>query len=210
MPSRMEIDAALAELEAGRFSFRMVDAIKDHVGQLESELTAVNAQHDDATKRLMQQEYAINRLEGDLRKANARMHALVKANALTELTVRETKKGAVMVRDYLPVVRTHAIALSKKALTFLAHLDLKAEADKLKAHPMAQKPLAWFAALDLQAEWTKLKTHPLMEKALREAQPAIAKAVAMAKEYLPVAQKQASALIDKTSAYIAQLQKKTA
>lgn len=210
MATKMEIQTALADLEAGKFSFRMVEAIGDHISTLESELNSVSALHADAVKDLRQREFTIDRLEAELRKVNARVHALVKANALTELTIRETKRGAVMIRDYVPVAREHAVALSKKTIAFLSSVDLKAESEKLKANPQAQKALAWLAALDLTAEWKKLKAHPTMEKALREMEPVLAKTSAMSKEYAPVAQKQMAALIEKASAYIAALNKKAA
>lgn len=210
MATEMEIQTALANLEAGKFSFRMVDAIKDRIATLESELSSVSVLHADAVKDLRQREFTISRLEAELRKANASVHALLKANALTELTVRETKRGAVMIRDYVPVAREHTVALSKKTIAFLSSVDLKAEFEKLKVNPQAQKALAWLAALDLTAEWNKLKAHPLTEKALRELQSLFAKAQAVAKQYAPGAQKQISALVEKVSAYIAQLNKKAA
>lgn len=210
MASKTDIELALAELEAGKFSFRMVETIKDHVSTLERDLAQTTSDYASASHTLRLQEYTISRLEADLRKANARMHALLKTNALTELTVRETKKGAVMVREYLPVARDQAVALSKKAAAYLSSVDYKAEFEKAKAHPMTQKALAYLGNLDVQAEWNKLKAHPTMEKALRELQPLLAKASAMGKEYLPVVQKQVSALIEKASAYIAELQKKAA
>lgn len=206
MATKTDIELALAELEAGKFSFRMVETVKDHVASLESEVTRMSSVSESAANTLRQQEYTISRLESDLRKANARIHTLLKANALTEITVRETKKGAVMVRDYLPIARQHAATFSKQALAFLSTVDLKAEFEKARAHHLTQKALAYLASFDARAEWTKLRTHPLTEKALREAQPLIAKA----KEYMPVVQKQVSALVDKASAYIAELQKKTA
>lgn len=206
MATKMDIESAFAELEAGKFSFRMIDALKQHVSKLETELESANALHDSAVKELRQREYTIDRLEAELRKVNAKIHALLRANALTDIAVRETRNGAVMLRDYLPVARDQAIALSKKTVALLATVDLKAEFEKAKAHPLTQKALAWLANLDLQAEWNKLQSHPLTEKARRELQPLLVRL----KDYLPVAQKQIAALVDKASAYIASLNKKTA
>ena len=42
MSEKMKIDVALANLEAGKFSFRMVDAIKDHISRVENELAVVD------------------------------------------------------------------------------------------------------------------------------------------------------------------------
>lgn len=48
MPGEMKIDAALADLEAGKFSFRMVDAIKNHFNKLECELEVTRSPHASA------------------------------------------------------------------------------------------------------------------------------------------------------------------
>ncbi|PPD45211.1 MAG: hypothetical protein CTY15_05015 [Methylocystis sp.] len=181
MATKMEIQTALAHLEAGKFSFRMVDAIKDHVATLEGELSGVSALHAGAVKDLANQEYANARLEAELRKVNARMYALMKANALTEIAVRETSRGAVMLRDYASVAGKQSVEFSKKALAYLAKLDVQSEVEKARSHPMTQK-------------------------ALREMQPALVKA----KEYLPVVKKQVAATVEKATAYIATLNKKAA
>ena len=56
MPNEMKIDAALADLEAGKFSFRMVDAIKNHVQRLESELEVTRSLHASAVRELKLQD----------------------------------------------------------------------------------------------------------------------------------------------------------
>lgn len=206
MATKTDIELALADLEAGKFSFRMVETIKDHVGTLESDLAEISSAHLSAGNTLRQQEFTIARLEADLRKANGRIHALVKANALTELAMRESKKGAALVRGYAPVARDQAVSLTKQAVTFLSSIDYKGEFEKAKSHPLTQKALASLANLDVKAEWNKLAAHPQIEKALREAEPLLAKA----KEYMPVVQKQTAALLEKASTYIATLNKKTA
>lgn len=213
MATNTEGERALADLEAGKFSFPMVDSIRDHVNQLDAELQRartelqrVNSLHEGALNQLRQQEYTILRLEGELRKLNARLYALLKANVLTELALRETKRGAVKFVEFLPVARHHTENGSKAAVAYLSTIDLKAKVEAAKAHPLTEKTLAWLANLDLRAEWTKLKTHPLTTKALSELQPAFLKA----KDYLPVVQKRIAALVEKATAYIAELQKKAA
>ncbi|MEK4031775.1 hypothetical protein WOC76_20575 [Methylocystis sp. IM3] len=83
MPSEMKIDAALADLEAGKFSFRMVDAIANHVKKLESELEVTRRLHASAVRELRLQEYANWKLERELTSLNARIQALFRANILT-------------------------------------------------------------------------------------------------------------------------------
>jgi len=183
MATNTEGERALADLEAGKFSFPMVDAIRDHVNQLDAELQrartelqSVNSLHEGVVNQLRQQEYTILRLEGELRKLNARLYALLKANVLTELALREMKRGAVKFVELLPVARKHAENGSKAALAYLSTIDLKAKVEAAKAHPLTEKTLAWLANLDLRAEWTKLKTHPLTTKAISELRSALLKA----------------------------------
>lgn len=206
MASKMELAAALAELEAGKFSYRMLDAIKDHTSTIEAELERVNALHGIAVRELRQQEYMIGRLEGELRKVNGRVHALVRANALTDIAVRETRRGAVALREQLPVARDRAVALLKQTMNFLSSIDYRAEFEKARAHPLTQKTLTWVANFDAQAEWNKFRTHPTTESARRELQQLLHKA----EEYLPIARKQAAALVERVSAFIASMRKKAA
>ncbi|QGM93644.1 hypothetical protein F7D13_06185 [Methylocystis rosea] len=213
MATNTEGERALADLEAGKFSFPMVDSIRDHVNQLDAELQRartelqrVNSLHEGAVNQLRQQEFTILRLEGELRKLNARLYALLKANVLTEAALRETKRGAVKFVEFLPVARKHAEESSKAALAYLSTIDLQAKIEAAKAHPLTEKTLAWLANLDLRAEWTKLKTHPLTTKALSE----LRKVLLQAKDNLPVVQKRIAALVEKATAYIAELQKKAA
>ncbi len=84
MSNEMQIDVALTHLEAGRFSFRMVDAIKSHIDKLERELAVAQDLHSHAIRDVKRQEYVVWRLEGELKKSNARVYALLKANRLTE------------------------------------------------------------------------------------------------------------------------------
>lgn len=226
---------ALADLAAGKFSFEMVDAIKDHVSALETELESVAARQDGAANELRQQAYVISRLEADLRKANASFYALMKANALTEFALRETKRGAVMLAEYLPVAGAHAAEGSKKALAYLSTVDLKAEFENIKGHPTTEKALrqierlaiwvgdylpvarkyaeegskkamAYLATVDLKAGVEKLKALPLTEKALRE----IERLGLDARAHLPAARKQVAGAVEKASAYISHLHKKVA
>lgn len=213
MATNTEGERALADLEAGKFSFPMVDSIRDHVNQLEAELQRartelqrVNSLHEGAVNQLRQQEFTILRLEGELRKLHARLYALLKANVLTEIALREVKRGAVKFVELLPVARKHAEEGSKAVLAYLSTIDLRAKVEAVKAHPLTEKTLAWLANLDLRAEWTKLKTHPLTTKALSELRPVLLKA----KDYLPVVQKRIAALVEKATAYISELQKKAA
>jgi hypothetical protein len=96
----MKIDAALADLEAGKFSFRMVDTIKNHINKLESELEVTRNLNASAVCELKLQEYTNWRLESELKSLNARIHALVRANILTEKAYRMTRPIAIEVGKY--------------------------------------------------------------------------------------------------------------
>jgi uncharacterized protein YhbP (UPF0306 family) len=206
MAAKTDIELALANLEAGKFSFRMVETIKDHISTLETDLALAKSESESAAKTLLEREFTIARLEAELRKVNAKVHALVKANALTEAAMRESARGAVMLREAGAVAGEQAVALSKKTVAWLSSVDVKAEVEKAKAHPLTVKAQARLAAFDLQAEWKKLQAHPLTEKALREFETALGKA----QDYLPVARKQFAALVEKAQAFIANLNKKAA
>lgn len=84
MSKRMTIEEAVAKLEAGSFSFRMVDAIKDHMSALEKERDVLRDLHADAVRELKARDYAIWRLERETTKLNAKIHAVIKANLLME------------------------------------------------------------------------------------------------------------------------------
>jgi hypothetical protein len=100
MPGEMKIDAALADLEAGKFSFRMVDTIKKHVNKLESELEVTRTLHGSAVRELKLQEYANWRLERELTSLNTRIQALLTANILTEKAYRKMRPIAIEIGKY--------------------------------------------------------------------------------------------------------------
>ncbi|MBM3577006.1 MAG: hypothetical protein FJX40_04930 [Alphaproteobacteria bacterium] len=235
MATKTEGERALADLEAGKFSFDMVDAIRAHVSNLETEIQRVSGMHERAVNQLRQQEYTISRLEAELRKLNANIYALLKANALTEIAVREAKRGAVKFIEFLPVAGQYAEQGSKKALAYLSTVDFKGKFESVKAHPITETALreierlavkvaeylpvarkhaeeglkkahAYLSTVDLKAEFEKLKAQPLTDKTLSESQRLLLKA----RENLPVVRKQVAAAAEKASAYIADLHKKVA
>jgi hypothetical protein len=206
MAAKTDIELALAELEAGKFSFRMVGIIKEHVATLESDLAHATGVSESAGNMLRRQELTIARLEAELRKVNARVHALVKANALSESALREARRGVHAMRAFLTFAGRQTFALLRKAVAELSAVDYKALFDAAKSHPLTRKAQAGLANFDAQEEWRKLKALPLTEKLLRE----LALLREKATEYLPVAQKQFAAAAEKTTAFIANLNKNAA
>lgn len=211
MAMKLEGRRALADLAAGRFSFEMVDAIKDHVGALETELARVRteaertgAQYERAVNAARQQEYRIFRLEGELRALNARVYALLKANALTQTALNSAKRGAASVIDYLPVARKHAEEGSKAALAYLATVDFKGKFEALKAHPATEKA-------QREIERLAVKFVEYLPVARKHAEEGSRKALTyLSTTGLPAAKTQFAAFVEKASVYIADLQKKVA
>jgi hypothetical protein len=120
MADKLTIELALTNLEAGKFSFRMVDAIKDHIDRLENELKVVNSLHASALTDLKQRELANWRLEGELRKANAKIHTLLKTNMLTEKAFHELTPVAVRMGEYLKIVKAQVGASLERATAYLS------------------------------------------------------------------------------------------
>ncbi len=96
----MKIDMALAKLEAGKFSFQMVDAIKHHVSKLERELEVTRRLHVSAVRELRVREYANWRLENELQKLNARINSILRANILTEKAYKKMAPVATETGKY--------------------------------------------------------------------------------------------------------------
>lgn len=111
MPNMMKIDMALINLEAGKFSFQMVDAIKEHVARLENELEVLRAQHTDVLHDLKRQEYANWRLEGEVRKLNARIRVLVKLDRLAE----KASRGSATMILTLKAFSINSVQFAKSA-----------------------------------------------------------------------------------------------
>jgi hypothetical protein len=173
MSDSMKIDAALAQLEAGKFSFQMVDAIKNHVAGLEQELTALRAAGDDAAAEIKRQEYAIWRLENEARKLNTTIHALLRANAITEIACRESAALSVKLGEYLRVAAKLGQAALERAIADFKAGKPQAELAKANAALMAfvkehapteQQVRDAIAQIEPQTEAMKKRLGPSVEK----------------------------------------------
>ncbi len=129
MAGKMEIELALTNLEAGKFSFRMVDAIKERLENLENEVTLLRGQHTDAMNELRQQQLATWRLELEATRLNEKIHTLLKANALTEKASHLTAKVASRTGEQLHLLQEQAkptaTRMLEKAIDGMAHLAIK-------------------------------------------------------------------------------------
>jgi len=189
MSDQMKIDVALANLEGGNFSFLMIDAIKDHIRGLENEVELVRGLHGSATRDLNRIEFTNWRLEEDLKKLNAKIYVLLKANLLTEkacagLTVVALKTGAYF------------------------------EVSKKFAEPALQQVMADVKSGKLQSQgadaaakiYALLKEIIPTQSTLEEMKPYAQKSG----EYFAVAWKFVAAQLEKASAYVATLNKTAA
>jgi len=91
MTNKMEIELALANLEAGKFSFRMVETIKEQLVNLDREVKLLRGLHGDAMTDLRKQQLANWRLEGEAQRLNAKIFALLRANIFTEKAFQATR-----------------------------------------------------------------------------------------------------------------------
>lgn len=127
MSDKMKIDVALANLEAGKFSFRMVDAIKDHISGVENELAVVRDLHASASRDLKQRELANWRLESELRKLNAQIYALLRANILTEKAYAGMSFAAIKMSANVEVAMKFAAAALERVIADLKSGKLQSQ-----------------------------------------------------------------------------------
>jgi hypothetical protein len=189
MPEKMKIDVALANLEAGKFSFLMVDAIKDHISRVENELAVVHGLHASAILDLKRQELANWRHENELRRLNAQIYALLRANVLTEKAYAGMSFAAVKMRPYFKVAMKFAAAALDRAMAEWKTGRLQSQ------------------CVDATAKlYALLKAIMPTQSTLRKMEPYAHKTG----EYLAVAWKFVAAQSAKASAYLATLHKNVA
>ena len=190
MSSKMTIELALANLEAGKFSFRMIDAIKDHVERLENELKVVQNLHADAINDLRQREIANWRLESDLKRANEKIYAVLRANALTEKSFEMLGALRIKLGEFVQLVRNEAIPT--------AHMLLKAGYREMK--PVAAKAVEYLGVAKAVA---LPKAKIWIHRGFQEMKPVASQLV----EGLKIAGKDAWLSLEKATAYLLALRK---
>ncbi len=188
MSDKMKIDVAVANLEAGKFSFRMVDAIKGHISSLEGELEVVRGLHASALADFKRQELTAWRQEGELRKLNGTIYALLKANILTETAYEGLTSALTKIAAYVEASRKSAKPSLERAMA-----DLKSGKWQSRA-------------ADATAKVSVLLTEILPTKSALEKSPYASKAVA----YLELLKRYAWAYLEKASAYLSTLHKTAA
>ena len=184
MSDKIKIDVALANLEAGKFSFLMVDAIKDHISSLENELEVVRGQHDSAIRDLQRQELANWRHENELRRLNAQIYALLRANLLTEKAYEGMTLVVMKMGEYFEVSKKFAEPALERAMAELKTGRLQSQ------------------CVDVTAKlYALLKAIMPTQSTLEEIKPYAQKT----REYLAIAWKFVAAQSAKAPAYLATL-----
>lgn len=188
MSNKVHIDDALAKLEAGKFSFQMVDAIKDHISRMESELQTVRALHAEAVQDLQHHQYAVWRLESEVQKLNGKIHGLIRANALVEKADRAAAVAFAKIAEYAELSKNYAIETGRSVANDLRNGDLPA-------------PL-----VDAKAKAQALQARLFDEKTVAEIEPYIRKAM----EGVEAARKHAHLMVERAAAYLSTLHKTAA
>jgi hypothetical protein len=164
MASKMEIELALANLEAGKFSFRMVDAIKDRLEKLENEVTLLRGLHGDLMNDLRHQQLANWRLEGETTRLNAKIHSLLRANALTEKAARATASVADRTGESLRLFQERATPgatrMLENAIDGMAALAIKL----VKLAHKTLKPASPAGEMEESLEILKKQANASLEK----------------------------------------------
>ncbi|MGE5368802.1 MAG: hypothetical protein ACM3PD_04285 [Chloroflexota bacterium] len=183
MSDQMKFDVAMAQLEAGKFSFQMVESIKERLDGLEKEMEALRASHADAINEIRRQEYANFRLEAEARKLNGRIYALMKANAFSELFCRESAVLAAKLGEYMSL----SADIARKALEWAVE-EVKA------GKPQAEVAKASAAVLAFARE------HAPTEQQISEF-------MAQMGPYLEAGKKRVGPAIEKVTAYVSNLKR---
>lgn len=188
MSNKVQIDDALAKLEAGKFSFQMVDAIKDHISRMESELQTVRMLHAEAIQDLQHHQYALWRLESEVQKLNAKIHSLVRTNLIVDKAGHAAAVAFARMAEYAEVSKNYAIETGRSVANDLRNGDLLAPLAEAKAKAQA------------------LHARLLDEKTVAEFEPYVRKAM----EGLEVARKRAHLMVERAAAYLSTLHKTAA
>jgi len=164
MASKMEIELALANLEAGKFSFRMVDAIKDRLEKLESEVALLRGLHGELMNDFRHQQLANWRLEGETTRLNAKIHSLLRANALAEKAVRATADLTRRTGEWLRLCQERATPTATRmlenAIDGIAALAIKL----VKIAHKARKPASPLGDMEESLEILKKQANASLEK----------------------------------------------
>lgn len=204
MSNETQIDVALANLEAGRFSFRTNHAIKSHIERLERELETLQGLHADAVRDLKTRDYDVWRLEAELTKSNARVYALLKANRLTEQTCRLAGAVGARGKTYAEAFATEGAACVSRLVAELKNRELQDAARRLAERLLDR------ARHDLDAVVSRLRQADKPTWDIEQAKKAVAALVASLEAKLPpklgehvaAAKEQALSSVQRAASYL--------
>jgi len=149
-------------------------------------LEVARSLHASAIRELKLQEYANWRLEGELRKLNARIYTLLKANVLMERADREMTRFVVKSGEFFGVSKKFAGVALERATAYLKTGKLQSQ------------------LIDANAKiYELLKANMPTEKDLREMKPYAVKLG----EYFEVLKKHIASSVEKAMAYLSTLYK---
>ena len=140
------VDKALKDLEQGKFSFRMVDCINQHIQRQQTELDALQLFKTRAMIDLAKYEQETARLERDLRIVNGAILRLIKTNALLEEGIAAAKYGVAKFGEVaVPKIQQAAVDAQPYAIEAFKYTRTAV----LKAAEAAEPHVkAWWATIE--------------------------------------------------------------
>lgn len=131
MKNSMSIDQALQQIEAGKFSFGMVDAIQNHLEYVSSQLADERSVHKSEIAASAQK---TSNLEIELLKLRAELDASRRETASMKIEISDLKRKEAQLKDEYDVRIKDCISHLKQGLTDLF--------DDVENHDRAQKKQA--------------------------------------------------------------------
>ncbi len=116
MSKKMTIENALVDLEAGKFSFRVVDCVKNHIETQGNELEVIRDLHQQAVRDVLLRDYEIFRLEKELKSVNAKLHLALRTSVILEKSLQASKAGFLKLKEVAKLCVTQAGVVSKPQL----------------------------------------------------------------------------------------------
>ena len=131
MNNSMSIEQALQQIEAGKFSFGMVDAIKTHLEYISSKLVAERSAHKSEIVTAAQK---TSNLEIELLKCRAELDAARRETASLKIEIDDLKRKESHIKDEYDARIMDCISQLKQGV-----VDLFNDAE---SHDLAQKKQA--------------------------------------------------------------------
>ncbi len=158
MSKKMKIEDALIHLEAGKFSFRVVDCVKNHIETQGNELEVIRHLHQQAVRDVLLRDYEIFILEKKLKSVNAKLHLSIRTHVILEKSLEASKAGFLKLKE----VAKLCVMVAKNAKPQLGE---SYEALKVHFHQAAEASKPILRQLYAATEDYRKKINGLFEKA---------------------------------------------